>query len=94
MPGNREVSEKDWAGFLEEVVTPAFPQGLTVWSATGQWLNDQGQIEREQTFVLEIIHSVDQNSDARIRAIAAEYRRRFHQESVLRVTIPANAIFY
>lgn len=27
--------------FLAEVVTPRFPEGLTVWRAEGQWLDEQ-----------------------------------------------------
>jgi hypothetical protein len=31
------VSPEEWAAFLSAVVTPRFPQGLTVWQASGQW---------------------------------------------------------
>ena len=31
------VGAGEWAAFLEETVTPRFPQGLTVFAASGQW---------------------------------------------------------
>jgi len=86
------VSDTAWAVFVAEVVTPRFPAGLTVWSAMGQWRGPDGRIRREPSFVLELVlpaGGVD--SDAAIAAIIAEYKRRFHQESVLRVVMPAHA---
>src|SRR5687768_12410641 len=44
------VSDSAWAAFLREVVTPRFPDGLTVYRAEGQWREDDGLILREQTF--------------------------------------------
>ena len=34
---NGVVSAQEWAQFLERTVTPRFPQGLSVWPASGQW---------------------------------------------------------
>lgn len=41
IPGGGMVSDADWTAFLAEVVTPRFPEGLTVWRAEGQWLDEQ-----------------------------------------------------
>ncbi|HEX8374663.1 MAG TPA: DUF3574 domain-containing protein [Geminicoccaceae bacterium] len=88
------VSDSAWAAFLREVVTPRFPAGLTVYRAEGQWREDDGRILREQTFVLEIVHPAGPSADADFREIAAEYKRRFRQQSVMRVTSPARQSFY
>lgn len=85
IPGGGTVSEADWAAFLREVVTPRFPAGLTMWRAEGQWRDRSGAIVREESFVLELIHSGDLRAEARVGEIIAEYRSRFRQESVLRV---------
>lgn len=85
IPGGGSVSDQAWAGFLAEVVTPRFPAGLTVWPAQGQWRGLSGVIERESSFVLELIHPDDAATERAIREIAAEYKRRFSQEAVLRV---------
>ena len=86
------VTDSAWAAFVAEVITPRFPAGLTVWSATGQWRDAQGRIQREPSLVLELVLPARaHDTDAAIAAIVAEYKRRFRQESVLRVRMPARA---
>lgn len=86
------VTDSAWAVFVTEVVTPRFPAGLTVWSATGQWRDPDGRIQREPSFVLELVLPArTPDNDAAIVAIVAEYKRRFRQEAVLRVVMPAHA---
>lgn len=91
--GVQVVDEAAWAAFLEEVVTPRFPGGFTAWPAQGQWRRADGVVERESSFVLEIVHPGGRDLDAAVEAIVAEYKRRFRQESVLRVVVPARASF-
>ena len=85
LPGGGSVSEQDWSTFLAEVVTPRFPSGLTVLRADGQWRDATGSIVREQSFVLELVHPDDAATERAVREIAADYKRRFAQEAVLRV---------
>lgn len=86
------VTDSAWVVFVTEVVTPRFPAGLTVWSATGQWRDADGRIQREPSFVLELVLPArTHETDASIAAIVAEYKRRFRQEAVLRVVTPAHA---
>jgi hypothetical protein len=89
IPGGGVVSEAEWDAFLDEVVTPRFPEGLTVWRADGQWLDAQGLTVQEPVMVIEVLHPADAEADAAIAEIANEYRRRFRQEAVLRVTVEA-----
>ena len=86
------VSESDWAIFLADVVTPRFPQGLTVWAANGQWRDGASRVNREPTFVLEVVHPAAADADAALKAIVAEYKRRFAQESVLWVRDRVNVV--
>ncbi len=65
-------------------VTPHFPQGHTVWRASGQWRDADGVIIRENSYVLNILHPDNKRNERAVRAIAAEYKSRFSQESVLR----------
>lgn len=85
IPGGGTVSDVEWAVFLRDVVTPRFPAGLTVWRAEGQWRDAAGTVVREESFVLELIHPADAASDTAVREIIDEYKRRFRQESVMRV---------
>ena len=71
--------------FLREVVTPRFPDGLSVWHATGQWRGTDGRPITESTFVLSLVHGREPSFEASVRDIISEYKARFQQEAVLRV---------
>jgi hypothetical protein len=86
MPNGEEVSEAAWDQFVDEVVTPRFPDGLTLWHAEGQWQDASGVIIQEATFILEVAHEDNPASDTQLDEIIGEYKARFQQESVLRVT--------
>ena len=88
IPGGGEVTQEQLDAFLAEVVTPRFPDGFTIWRAKGQWRGGD-----EDSFVIEIIHPFDASIEASVREIAEEYRRRFKQEAVMRVTVPARLEF-
>lgn len=94
IPGDSTVSEAEWTTFLQDVVTPRFPEGLTIWRAQGQWQGGNGSVVREDVFVLEIFHDGDARSKAALQLIAEEYKRRFRQEAVLRITTPARMQFF
>jgi len=87
------VSDSAWTLFLSEVITPRFPSGLTSWRAEGQWRRPDGVLERESTFVLEAVHPARPDLERALTEIVTEYKRRFHQQSVLRVQTSARADF-
>lgn len=87
------VTAEQWHAFLKGSVTPRFAAGLTTWDAAGQWRNRSGAIERENTFVLQIVHPATADSDTALREIMAEYRARFRQEAVLRVSTEVCAAY-
>ncbi len=80
-----EVSEQDFQLFLQNEVTPRFPDGLTVVDANGQFLGSNGIIQ-EKTKLLILIHSNNQEDRKEIQEIIDRYKAQFQQESVLRVT--------
>lgn len=82
-----------WADFSEEVITPRFPDGLTMWPASGQWKPAHGATVHEASWVLNVVHWPDAKSEAAIVAIVDLYKKRFHQESVLRVSSDACVTF-
>lgn len=88
-PDGGTVSAAEWADFLNTVVTPRFPAGLTVWPAAGQWQSANGAITREASYVLNLLHPADAAADAGVRAVMAAYKQRFAQEAVLRVRTAA-----
>jgi hypothetical protein len=80
-----QVGSEEWRRFVEEVITPRFPAGLTSWEAAGQWRNAAGTIEREQSHVLHILHPGAPRDEQALAEIIATYKKTFSQEAVLRV---------
>ena len=81
------VTDAEWARFMADTVTPAFPDGLTVLDGAGQWRNAAGQISREDSKVLLLVlPGQDQAAAAaRLAPVTAAWKARFAQESVLTV---------
>ena len=81
------VTDAEWARFMAEVVTPAFPDGLTVLAGTGQWRNAAGQISREDSKILLLVLPGQEQAAAaaRLQPVTAAWKARFAQESVLTV---------
>jgi hypothetical protein len=91
---NGVITNEEWARFLQEVVTPRFPGGLTVISdASGQWLSPNGSLMRESTRILQLVHPDDDAIDALLAKVISEYKTQFNQESVLRVKVKACVAF-
>lgn len=94
VPSGGTVSDADWQAFLRDFVTPRFPEGLTVVNGNGQWRDARGRIWAEDSFVLEVFREPGADLEKALGEIANEYKSRFHQDAVLRVTSPAAVRFY
>jgi len=79
------VTEAEWAAFLDEEVTPRFPDGLTVLTGNGQWRNSKGIVTKETSALLIILYEPSAEKETAIEDIRAAYKDRFQQESVMRV---------
>lgn len=87
------VNDADWDSFLADIVTPRFPDGLTVLDGRGQWRNSTGVIEKEQSKVLIILAPPGEDAMRSIDEVSGEYKSRFNQESVLKVVEDACVSF-
>jgi len=88
------VTDSAWAVFVTDVVSARLPGGFTFWTAEGEWRGADGRPSREPSFVLEVVHPTQSAAtEAAIAAIIAEYKRRFSQESVLRVVTAGRAAY-
>ena len=82
--GGGEVSDAQWRAFLDQEVTPRFPDGLSVLDIAGQWKSTRtGAIARERSKRLSIIVPDAAAAAANFEAIKSAYKQRFRQESVL-----------
>jgi len=88
------ISETRWREFLDREVTPRFPHGLSVTDVYGQWLtNGQSVPERLRSKVLIIDYPDIQENRDKIDAIRAAWKKMTGDQSVLRVTEPADVSF-
>ena len=68
--------------FLDESVTPRFPDGLTVVHAAGRWRAPDGRMIEERSRRVLIVTEPGAETRARLEAIRIEYKIRFVQETV------------
>jgi hypothetical protein len=83
IPGGGQVSESDWQKFVDEQITPAFPDGFTIIDGHGQWRDASGQIDHEPSKILVVFDDPGLPTRARLEQIRSAYKQRFHQESVI-----------
>ena len=79
------ITDAEWTSFLDAEVTPYFPAGLTVLRGLGQWRDKEGRLAKEESSVLVIWHELTERANTDIETIRSTYRKRFDQESVMRV---------
>jgi len=80
------ITEEQFNGFLKFVVTPLFPDGLTVLNASGQYLKEDGFLSRERSKCLILFHPDTPDSLHKLDYIWRNYTVAFQQESVLIAT--------
>lgn len=79
------VDDAEWAAFLEDTVIPRFPDGLTVLDGQGHWRGAQDIAYQERSKILVVLAPPGDGPMGLTTEISDEYKRRFGQESVLRV---------
>jgi len=93
--GNRVVSDAEWSDFLATVMTPNFPDGLTVFDGYGQWRNPQTGVIGRSEGVKIVLVAVKTGSDiaGRFQTVIDAYKARFQQQSIGIITREACAAF-
>ena len=88
------ITEARWREFLDREVTPRFPDGLSVADIYGQWQGKgQSVPERLRSKVLIIDYLDSQENRDKIEAVRAAWKKMTGDQSVLRVTQPADVSF-
>jgi hypothetical protein len=80
-----EVSNQEFQDFVNTQVSRRFPDGLTVFSGTGQFKDYSGTIVREKSQLLILLYPFNTESNRKIEEIRNSYKSQFQQQSVLRV---------
>lgn len=88
------ISEARWREFLDREVTSRFPDGLSVLDVYGQWQGKgQSTPERLRSKVLIIDYPDLPANLEKVDAIRAAWKKMTGDQSVLRVTEPADVSF-
>lgn len=88
------ISEQHWRAFLDAEVTPRFPDGLSVVDVYGQWQGKGKTVpERLRSKMLVIDYPDTAENRSKVEAIRAAWKQRTGDQSVLRVTQPAEVSF-
>ena len=88
------ISEQAWREFLVREVSTRFPDGLSVVDVYGQWQGkQQASPERLRSKMLVIDYPDTPANRAKVEAIRAAWKQRTGDQSVLRVTQPADVSF-
>jgi hypothetical protein len=88
------VSEADWRSFLDREVTPRFPDGFSVLDVYGQWQGkNEAAPKRLRTRMLIVDYPDTAENRAKVDAIRAAWKQKTGDQSVMRVTEPADVSF-
>lgn len=80
-----DVTDEEFEEFLDTVVTPRFPDGLTLLSGKGQFRGESGVVQKEPSKVLILFYPWTGQRNRAIERIREIYKQDFQQEAVLRV---------
>lgn len=93
-PDGPRIDAASWSAFLDDEVTPRFPDGFSVLDAYGQWRRrGSGRIGRLDSKVIVILHADTVDARARVEDLRRAFKVRFGQDSVLRATMPVEVSF-
>jgi len=74
--------EQDIRRFVDEEISPRFPDGVTVMDGGGAWKGSENLLVREATKVVLIVMPRTGGPE-RVEAVRAAYRSRFQQDTAL-----------
>jgi len=84
------VTDAEFREFVDQHVTPRFPDGLTLIKGDGQFRSEGSVLIKEQSFVLILFYPYGTRDEClrRIERIRFLYKQEFDQQSVVRVDDP------
>ena len=88
-----DVSDLEFKKFLDTVVTPVFPDGLTLVPTYGQYRGKDGKLTREDGRLIIVILPADPANQVKLDSVREAYKKQFKQESVLLCRQPAIVSF-
>ena len=78
------IPRSQWDGFLKQVVTPLFPEGLTWFDVQGQWRAPDDVTRKLPSRMLIVLYADSRRNDQAIERVRREFKNQFHHLAVLR----------
>jgi hypothetical protein len=86
------IAEGGWRRFMDEEVTPRFPEQVSVVDGIMQWRADAGApIDRERSKVLTFVHAEADADRAKVAAILVAFEQRFPDGGYRSVEYPVTS---
>ncbi len=95
IPTSGVVSDSSWEDFVNREIVARFPDGFSTLPAVGRYKYRTGEIKAEQTRIIVVFYPPQSSESSRKidEIIDHLYKRKFAQESVLRVRTRAKTTF-
>ncbi|MDJ0662705.1 MAG: DUF3574 domain-containing protein [Crocosphaera sp.] len=86
IPGGGKVKPTEWQSFIDNEITPRFPDGLTIDTVSGQWRDAQtNKTIQEESRMVMILYTPSAEAEEAIEDIRNTYKSKFQQDSVMRL---------
>lgn len=86
MSGGGRIDPVAWQRFVDQEVTPRFPNGLTIEQVWGQWRDVKtGKTIQEPSHIVMILYKPSIEAERAIEDIRLAYKSQFQQDSVMRL---------
>lgn len=90
--GNKTISESEWASFKVEFLDKKF-SGYTEVNSKGFWTNPSNIKVSEHSKLIIYLNKGTQSDSLAIVYVINSYKKKFNQESVLKIETPVKASF-
>lgn len=74
-PGDRDLRR-----FVDQEITPRFPDGVTVVDGGGQWKGSANRMIRQASKVVLVVLPAGGDSQGKVEAVRTAYRSKFRQD--------------
>jgi Protein of unknown function (DUF3574) len=83
----KPISEQQWQSFVDNYITPSFPEGMTIIDAYGQWRDDSThEITKEKSKMVVLICPKHSEATRRsVEGVKKKYCDLYNQQSVMEV---------
>lgn len=83
-PGDRDLRR-----FVDQEITPRFPDGVTVVDGGGQWKGSGNRLIRQAKKVVLVVLPAGGDSQGKVEAVRTAYRSKFRQDPPVVLPPPA-----